>query len=315
MWSVTLDGVRPLEFYRRRIIRIVPLYWSLTTFVVIVLAFVPQIMPNDRLEPVHVLYSYLFLPADHPTRGMIAPVLVPGWTLNYEMFFYLIFGFALILPPIWRLLTVSSVLIALSAAPMVIDLPATAFVTHYTSNSMLEFVYGMALGWLYVANVRLPRAWAWALLLTGLIALVLSGPGAHLHGLVVGGPALMIVAGAVMIERASGVPRLPALHALGNGSYSIYLSHYNVLPVVSMIGLKAVAPSLPNQFVLFAAVQIIIVVLVGMGFHACIEKPILRLGRVGAPGGLPGRQVQGAPAHTQASTQRFPEAGPTARRA
>ena len=35
--------------------------------------------------------SYLFLPYPSPIDGALNPILVPGWTLNYEMLFYVLF--------------------------------------------------------------------------------------------------------------------------------------------------------------------------------------------------------------------------------
>lgn len=51
----------------------------------------------------------------------------------------------------------------------------------------------------------------------------------------IGVPALLLVAGAVMIERLIGVPNVRGLHLLGNASYSLYLSHTIALSVVSQL--------------------------------------------------------------------------------
>ena len=51
-----------------------------------------ELLSSCNLEAVHILKSFLFVPASHPTLGLALPVYTPGWTLNYEMFFYLLFG-------------------------------------------------------------------------------------------------------------------------------------------------------------------------------------------------------------------------------
>jgi len=54
MWITTKRGITTLAFFRRRVIRIVPLYWLLTTFVLVILNAFPRMMHNDRLDPTHV---------------------------------------------------------------------------------------------------------------------------------------------------------------------------------------------------------------------------------------------------------------------
>ena len=51
--------------------------------------------------------SLLFIPWQHPQVGAMLPLLIPGWTLNYEMAFYVMFAASLALPKsirLWALL-------------------------------------------------------------------------------------------------------------------------------------------------------------------------------------------------------------------
>ncbi len=93
MWTTTEDQNRgPGAFWLARIVRIVPLYWMFTTAYVMAALLTPASFFIVKLEPAHILKSYLFIPATHPNLGLVAPVYTLGWTLNYEMFFYLLFG-------------------------------------------------------------------------------------------------------------------------------------------------------------------------------------------------------------------------------
>ena len=83
------------EFMLRRIIRIVPLYW-LYTSVMLVLVLLPFTLKNQVFSGWYTVASYLFIPVLNPASGLDLPLLAPGWTLSYEMYFYLIF--ALLLP-------------------------------------------------------------------------------------------------------------------------------------------------------------------------------------------------------------------------
>ena len=114
MWSVMRDGPSPRSFLTRRLARIVPLYWAVT-LAMVAFSAVPGALPNLQLTWRHVLLSLLFVPHAAPD-GAVFPVLVPGWTLTYEMFFYAILTAALWLPASLRLLAVSATLTGLAAA-------------------------------------------------------------------------------------------------------------------------------------------------------------------------------------------------------
>lgn len=110
---VTTAGVdtKPFDFWRRRIVRVVPLYWLLTLLMVTVALIAPGLFKTLKVAPETVLQSLLFIPHfSQSFSGVVWPLLVPGWTLNFEMFFYALFGLALILPPRYRLLVLTSVL-------------------------------------------------------------------------------------------------------------------------------------------------------------------------------------------------------------
>ena len=84
------------RFFLKRFIRIAPLYWSLTTLAVILIAINPSVFTyRDHLIPGWVVGSYLFFPVAMES-GIASPVIGPGWTLNFEMYFYLLFAICLI---------------------------------------------------------------------------------------------------------------------------------------------------------------------------------------------------------------------------
>ena len=81
-------------FLWRRLVRIVPLYWLLTTVKLITLLISPDLAQHSGVSIGHVIASYLFIPAWNVEHKAL-PLLTVGWTLSYEMFFYLLFTFAL----------------------------------------------------------------------------------------------------------------------------------------------------------------------------------------------------------------------------
>src|SRR5690606_35064881 len=75
----------PLDFVRRRLVRIVPLYWTMTTLMVAVVLLLPQSVDTATADPRQWIASYLFIPFERASDGMMRPVLGLGWSLNYEM--------------------------------------------------------------------------------------------------------------------------------------------------------------------------------------------------------------------------------------
>jgi len=83
-----------LIFLRHRVVRIVPLYWLLTTLKVLAVVALGGVVLRTGLDFNFVAGSYLFLPVTDSARHF-RPVLPVGLTLTYEFLFYLLFAAAL----------------------------------------------------------------------------------------------------------------------------------------------------------------------------------------------------------------------------
>lgn len=97
-------------FFRRRIIRIVPIYWLATTVYALKLS-----IQGEAPTVSDYVSSLLFIPYANE-HGLMRPVLGVGWSLNYEMFFYLVFGSALFFHKNARGAIVFATILALYAA-------------------------------------------------------------------------------------------------------------------------------------------------------------------------------------------------------
>lgn len=156
MWGTTWDSpTTPGRFMLQRIHRIVPLHWAITSFYVLLAA--PHLMQSGAFKPAHGTTSYLFLPWPHPAIDANQPLVTPGWTLNYGMFFYLVFALGLFLPERRaRLATVALLGGLVAAGPAFASQSAPLQV--YTSTMLLEFLFGMGVAVL-AARRRQPRRW------------------------------------------------------------------------------------------------------------------------------------------------------------
>lgn len=221
-------------FLARRIERIVPLYWVVTSVKVAVLLLLPTVALNGLGSVQHVLSSYVFVPYLSVERRF-EPVVVVGWTLNFEMAFYLLFAAALALR--WRpLFALTPLLLVVPCIPLRSMLGVPFSLWFYISTLLWEFVFGIALG----TVVHAVRRWPWwiglALCAAGFVPLwTWNAPGvSYWRGLQWGLPALAVVTGAVVMEARWGHKAPRWTLELGDASYSIYLVHTFVLPALGL---------------------------------------------------------------------------------
>ncbi|MDQ6434589.1 acyltransferase [Mesorhizobium sp. LHD-90] len=263
----------PAEFVRKRLIRIVPLYWALTLFLAAVALVKPDLLSTAVFDPAHFVASMLFIPWPHPKLEAAVPLLIPGWTLNYEMAFYLIFALCLFLPKRWRLISLLGALSLLAAAgPFVPQGGAAAF---YTDTLVLEFAAGALLAWLWLRGVTLSTAMSLTLVVAG-FALLYLGAGSTLPRIVsLGLPAAMIVGGSVFAENLLRRQPFQPLLMIGDASYSIYLSHGIGLAVLTKLWTAAGLGGDGWQAFAFVAVTLSAAAIGGILLYLSIEKPML----------------------------------------
>ncbi len=257
-------------FLRNRIIRIVPLYWLVTTAVVLFALVAPQLMTTTKLELPHVIASYLFLPARHPTANMFWPVVVPGWSLNYEMLFYAVFTVAMALAARSRILRFALIAGMLLLVLMIANLTKSRVdvMNFYANAILLEFVAGVVLAIIWRTGI-VPRSRLWVLVCAAGFGLLWIGTHSTIGFAATLAAATLIVAGAVFLPPL----RHNALSALGDASYSLYLTHGLTLAAFALVW-KYYSPNLPWQLFVLAGGSIAIAIAFLM--YNFFEVPVTR---------------------------------------
>ncbi|GGD97238.1 acyltransferase [Aureimonas endophytica] len=286
------------EFLRRRVLRIAPIYWLLTSLGVALLVAGPDLFghPRGGLDLAWIAGSYLFLPLPSP-EGPISPVLGVGWTLNYEFFFYGLFAVALLMPRKPGLLGLGAVLCALVIAGTILR-PTHPTLTFLTSWLLLDFLGGVAIAWWVLAGGRLDPLTRRAFLGLGLFALAVTvywppheaGPARFLAW---GFPAMLVVL--ALYDRP--LPRHAGgrlLRLLGDASYSIYLFQVFALPGWAKVMAKLGLGILP--FELAVLVLVALVTASGVVCWYVLERPLGRLLRDPRPRPAPKLRAAGRPA-------------------
>lgn len=276
MWTISAERPpTPGDFFLRRMTRIIPVYWIMTSLWVAIAAV--GLAAWVKLQPEHLLKSYLFIPHFSPEYpGRIYPVLVPGWTLVYEMFFYALFALCLFLPKRARLGGLCGALLALVMAGPLLR-PTGAVMMTYTHPLLLEFMAGVLIAALWRARKLPTGAAAGGLLLLGLAGFALS-PLTGLEeakGRVImwGVPAVLVIAGALgsaWMQKKQGL-----LLAIGNASYSIYLCHIILITFLAKVWSRI--PALAHGMtggLLFFAVGITLACAGGWMVYRFLEQPL-----------------------------------------
>ncbi|MBZ9742491.1 MULTISPECIES: acyltransferase family protein [unclassified Mesorhizobium] len=269
MWVTTVNRpVDPQRFMWRRIVRIVPLYWIVTLLTALAIFLKPQFLFGHVLSPTNFVGSLLFLPVLQD--GSLHPVVIQGWTLCYEMMFYVIFALALLLGEKLRFAALIGVLSLIVVLNLLL---LKGYPEAFTSPIVLEFAAGVVVGRLWMKDVRLQLVLALSLVAGGLLLLVAAQmldpemPRVLRWGI----PATLVVAGAVFAERAKPFRPMALFTFFGNASYSIYIWHVLVVVAVTGITLRLGVPPGWQP----ATIAIVSIALCAM-LYLVIEKPLTR---------------------------------------
>ena len=234
------------NFMIKRLIRIIPLYYIMVLFWVFAYDTNLDYFSKDFMTLVK---TFCFVPIFDspagPAYGM--PPLKVGWSLNYELFFYLIIGISLFMKRFrWGMLFAT-----FAGLIIMIPLFSRGFVSFHPSNNyhfgfpylslmtnpvMLYLVMGVALGLLYDSTFSIRSKWLQTGLLVLSIALffllyfkVLPFTGNFFALLFV---CSFLFFGLLFFNKERGI-KVPAVFVyLGNMSYSLYLIHPTVIIVL-----------------------------------------------------------------------------------
>jgi exopolysaccharide production protein ExoZ len=273
-----------MSFMHRRFARVVLPYWLVTfaMFALPRLSGSADAWQHDAGAP-HLLASLLFVPTGDWRSYM--PIYSPGWTINYEMFFYLMFAVSLSISS--KLARAAALWAALAALVAIgIFFPTAGPLGWYTAPILLEFGMGILIAAAFQANLRISPWLALSSCLAGVLWILFLStkepeiPGWHgTRTINWGGPAVLIVFGAVFLERAGLVRSYRPLQFLGDASYALYLTHLFSIFFIVLLWQRMDWATFPGGSFLFLVAALAASVLVGSVFHVMIEKPICRLAR------------------------------------
>lgn len=225
-------GVSYRAFLRNRIVRIVPNYWMWTLVFLLLGQYVVPEISSARATAESVLLSLLFVTHQNPAAALgYYPTLPVGWTLNFEMFFYVLF--AIVLGRRWRIeKTLLVTMVAIIMFPVLYKLFHISFYHQVLGNiKLFEFASGMGLFYLWRFG---QRAFYHPLTLSSVVVFIVPfGFFAH-YGIALVYFATATVYLFVYFEKIVDMKNKAVqwFEHLGEISYSTYLSHGVVLALI-----------------------------------------------------------------------------------
>ncbi|QWP79095.1 acyltransferase [Lysobacter sp. K5869] len=232
------DGSRAyaLKFAIKRWSRVWPTY-VLISLVYVVATWGWGWFPG-HIEELLVTLTFVPITAIHPA-SIQYPALGVGWSLNYEMYFYAVFGASLLFGR-WRWAAFAGwIALTLIALPLLAGAEPTLSTGSFypslpaclqlaASPLVWLFAGGVLIGRIYLSRWRPSEFWAPFLALSGLFAWAFqysSGYRAE-HGILSGGfSALLLVFGLALASKSIKIEAPKPLVWLGNISFSLYLLH------------------------------------------------------------------------------------------
>lgn len=210
--SLNSGKISARNFIIKRFIRIYPLYFILTVLYFLLAVIFPELFPSLQLDNIWFLASITF------TSGLLGfgePLLGQGWTLEFEVLFYLILVLVIYLIPKLRIEFTASIALILC--------------TLFGVNTLvIEFVFGMFISAIKVQVLGVPK-YRFATLGLGILGLLVSLFSTSLEFprlVLLGVPCIFLVIGGLKFSASTN----SFLLYLGEISYSIYLVQFFIIP-------------------------------------------------------------------------------------
>jgi len=258
------------NFLIKRVFRIVPLYWILTTGVFLIAYIKPEFLNNTTADLEHYIKSLLFIPFDKNGTGHF-PILFLGWTLNFEVIFYVLFGIALAFSKKNRFICCSFLIFSFYLINLGLSDKNFIFKT-YANNMFFEFIFGMVayLIWKKMHHLSINNFTNAIFLLLLIFSFLIFRNFEFSRFLSYGVPSFLLLIYFLFFLNNIKFPRI--FIRLGDSSYCIYLIH----PYIIQFFYKIYDVSNFNLVIelIFTILIVICVFFISIVIYNLVELPI-----------------------------------------
>lgn len=292
------------HFLRKRLIRIVPLYWFTTIFLLLFSALgfmnplrtIPLILNNfngfiqqsnvsfisllDFDKLIHLLTSLLFIPYLDQSNSY-HPIVGVGWTLNLEIFFYIIFAISLLLSkkyaPIITIFFIGAIMLFVKFSQ------CKSIVCYmYSLNYIILFILGILI--YYIVNLIPKKIFQYRISLL-YFSLLISATFIYFNlfyyhaSTIISAllmyvyPSLIVILAVSLHEAKYRFDYAPIL-ILGDSSYAIYLTHIFFIEIFRTISVQYPLFT-PNKSIFAVILILVFSSLFSILIHQKIEIPLM----------------------------------------
>ncbi|HCM9220473.1 TPA: acyltransferase [Enterobacter hormaechei subsp. steigerwaltii] len=297
--NIPSGKIRAIDFSIKRVLRIVPVYLFCLLLHILFVGYYDQVMVGKNLDVLQIVKSIFLIPLNpsesSPAYGF--SLLIPAWTLTYEMYFYTTFAISLFISSRYRSLVCSVIIIALLASLQLSNSGSLSFdaqsvylnndsffrnVSFLANPIVFDFIIGMIVAELFlsklynkfipVLNILSP-----VLLCIGLAMFV--SMFRYGNGIINGGLGALLIFVSILHYDFSRSTKYPKpLTYLGDISYSFYISHVLTISICDRYS---------NLFYVYTQVQgwrrycvvILISLAVSIVLRMVIEKPSAKISK------------------------------------
>lgn len=273
--SVRKDNFNFCLFMKKRCIRIVPMYWIVSFAVLCLLIFKPDFFYNTSTDFSHAIGSFLFFPVASPDNKF-APILGVGWTLNLEMYFYLVLAlFICIFKSRYFIYSFVFITLCCIVGYIIGHRESNYLYANLTSSILFEFFFGIVVYKVYLLKRLEPKI---SLLLVFVCAafLIFSSykqwPD-ELRFIYWGVTYSLIMLSIISFEDVIKFPRVTLI--IGDASYTLYPTHYFFIAGIYILLNRYNLLNTTNISILFLVLFcILITCILGVACYFLIEKRI-----------------------------------------
>ncbi|HHC1049426.1 acyltransferase family protein [Klebsiella pneumoniae] len=258
---------KSLEFLKKRLFRIAPMYYIATTATIIGFIYNPNWFPTVSVSMSGVMLSLLFIPSYYSEElHRLSAILGVGWTLCFEAFFYVIFAMALKLNKKLGLAFISTIILGVVATGIIATPEEDTYLSFFSSPIIVLFITGVFFGVYYE---RIPRIRnTIAIIFTCLISMALYFTENIWIGIILVNLFFVFML-SLKLKRLNRM-----ISIIGIASYSIYLFHRLFIGAIDVIIGKFLTINNIYSSVAYYMFLIITSICIGIVIYRVIESRI-----------------------------------------
>lgn len=258
-----------IQFLKKRINRIYPLYWIYLTVLVVLWYFGLALRAQD-FEIEKIIFNYLLIPFGVSDGKIDTPVMSQSWTLSYEMFFYIAFAIIIFLDVKKERIIgyLTALFLALFFAAYFNLLPSTEANIFFSKWLIFLFIAGVIIerneNFMHKLEGKVSDVFLWTLALAFILLAIYIEKPQYVDCII----SVLILMTILPIQGKN-----KTLLDIGDASYTIYLTHNFIV-----MGYGILVKKSPGIFMstIAGAVTVLICIPFGLALYKLVENKIHR---------------------------------------